>query len=138
MGGNDVTFAELDPDTGERFQRLRRELGVQSFGLNLLTLEPGQRSRVHVHEHQEEVYLVLEGELTLVVEGTDHKLGHGRLARVPGPVRRQLVNRGAERVVLIALGGAGEHESRDALAWNSWDEEGPGQSPQDVPLPDDL
>ena len=57
---------------------------------------------------------------------------------MPGPVRRQLVNRGAERVVLIALGGAGEHDSRDALAWNSWDEEGPGHPPQDVPLPDDL
>ena len=139
MSESEVTFAELDPDTGERFQRLRRELGVQSFGLNLLTLQPGQRSRVHVHEHQEEVYLVLEGELTLVVEGTDHALGRGRLARVPGPVKRQLVNRGAERVVLIALGGAGgEHESRDALAWNSWDEEGPGHPPQDVPLPDDL
>ena len=53
-------------------------------------------------------------------------------------MRRQLVNRGSERLVLIALGGAGEHESRDALAWESWDEEGPGRQPQDVPLPDDL
>jgi len=134
-----VTFAELDPDSGERFQRLRRELGVQSFGLNLLTLQPGQRSRVHVHEQQEEVYLVLEGELTLVFDDhAEHALTRGRLARVPGPVRRQLVNRGQERVVLIALGGAGEHESRDALAWGSWDEDGPGRQPQDVPLPDDL
>ncbi len=134
-----VTFAELDPDSGERFQRLRRELGVQGFGLNLLTLQPGQRSRVHVHEQQEEVYLVLEGELTLVFDGgNEHAMARGRLARVPGPVRRQLVNRGQKRVVLIALGGAGEHESRDALAWQSWDEEGPGRQPQDVPLPDDL
>lgn len=138
MSESEVTFAELDPDGGERFQRLRRELGVQSFGINLLVLAPGQRSRVHVHEHQEEVYLVTEGELTLIVEGTDHALPAGRLARVPGAVRRQLVNRGAERVVLIALGGAGEHESRDALAWESWDEQGPGRSPAEVPLPDDL
>ena len=138
MSESEVTFAELDPDSGERFQRLRRELGVQSFGLNLLTLHPGQRSRVHRHEHQEEVYLVLEGELTLVVEGTEHTLGRGRLARVPASVRRQLVNRGSERLALIALGGSGEHESRDGVAWNSWDEEGPGRPPQDVPLPDDL
>lgn len=138
MSESQVTFAELDPDSGERFQRLRRELGVQSFGINLLVLQPGQRSRVHVHEHQEEVYLVTDGELTLIVEGTDHALPAGRLARVPGAVRRQLVNRGAERVVLIALGGAGEHESRDALAWESWDEQGLGRSPAEVPLPDDL
>ena len=138
MSESQVTFAELDPDSGERFQRLRRELGVQSFGINLLVLQPGQRSRVHVHEHQEEVYLVTDGELTLIVEGTDHALPAGRLARVPGAVRRQLVNRGAERVVLIALGGAGDHESRDALAWESWDEQGLGRSPAEVPLPDDL
>ena len=138
MSGNDVTYAELDRDTGERFQRLRRELGVQSFGLNLLALQPGQRSRVHVHEHQEEVYLVLEGELTLVFEDGERALGPDEVARVPGPVRRQLVNRGPGRVVLIALGGAGEHESRDALAWVDWDEEGPGRGPADVPWPDDL
>ena len=138
MSDSEVTFAELDPDTGERFQRLRRELGVQSFGLNLLTLRAGQRSRVHVHERQEEVYLVLEGELTLIVEGGEHALGKGMVARVPRAVKRQLLNRGSERLVLIALGGAGEHESRDALAWESWDEEGPGRQPQEVPLPDDL
>lgn len=138
MADPDVTFATLDPDSGERFQRLRRELGVESFGINLLTLQPGQRSRVHVHERQEEVYLVLAGELTLVVEGEEHALARGRLARAAPSVRRQLVNRGSERVELIALGGAGEHESRDALAWSSWEEEGPGGSPADVPLPDDL
>lgn len=138
MADIDVTFAAIDPDSGERFQRLRRELGVESFGINLITLQPGQRSRIHVHEHQEEVYLVLEGELTLTLEGEDHALARGRLARVGPAVRRQLVNRGSERVVLIALGGAGEHEGRDALAWSAWDEEGPGKSPADVPLPEDL
>jgi uncharacterized cupin superfamily protein len=138
MAEPDVTFATLDLDSGERFQRLRRDLGIQSFGMNLAILEPGQRGRVHLHSEQEEVYLVLEGELTLVVEGEDHAVPRAGLARVPPPVRRQLVNRGSERVVLIALGGAGEHHSRDALAWTSWDDEGPGGSPADVPLPEDL
>ena len=138
MSDTDVTFAELNPDKGERFQRLRRELGVQSFGINLLTLRRGQRSRVHVHERQEEVYLVLEGELTLIVEGAEHALGKGMLASVPSAVKRQLLNRGPERLVLLALGGAGEHESRDGLAWESWDEQGPGRPPQEVPLPEDL
>jgi hypothetical protein len=41
-------------------------------------------------------------------------------------------------VVLIALGGSGEHVSRDAVAWTSWEEEGPGRSPADVPMPEDL
>jgi len=54
----DVSFAKLDPDAHEdRFRRLRRDLGVSSFGINLLVFEPGQRSRIHRHERQEEVYL---------------------------------------------------------------------------------
>ena len=58
-----TSFTKLDLDAGERFVRLRRELGIESFGLNLLVLEPGQGSRIHRHRHQEEAYVVLEGEL---------------------------------------------------------------------------
>jgi uncharacterized cupin superfamily protein len=134
----DIAFAALDRDSGERFQALRRELGVSSFGMNLIVLQPGQRGRIHAHERQEEVYLVLEGELTLVVEGGEHVLGPDRLVRVGPEVRRQLIGAGPERVVLLALGGAGEHVGRDGLAWESWQDEGPGRPPQDIPLPDDL
>src|SRR4051812_19134433 len=138
MTGPDIAFASLDPDTGERFQSLRRELGVSTFGINLITLQPGQRGRIHAHERQEEVYLVTEGELTLVLEGTEHTLERGRLARVGPAVRRQLVNRGRERLVMLALGGSNEHVGRDARAWSSWDDDGEGRPPQEIPLPDDL
>src|SRR5215213_10252047 len=123
----DVAFASLDLDNEERFQSLRRELGVSSFGINLITLNPGARGRIHAHERQEEVYLVIEGELTLVVEGGEHVLGRGRAARVGPAVRRQLVNQGPERLALLALGGAGEHVGRDGRAWESWDAGGPGR-----------
>ena len=63
-----VSYTSLDPAGEDRFQRLRQELGISSFGLNLLRLRPGGSSRIHRHEHQEEAYLVLEGTLTLVVE----------------------------------------------------------------------
>jgi mannose-6-phosphate isomerase-like protein (cupin superfamily) len=132
-----VQITALDPDAG-MFQTLRRELGVTSFGINSLTLAPKQRLRVHRHERQEEVYLVLEGELTLIVEGEENVLAKGALVRVPPELRRQLTNPGSERVVLLALGGSGEHEGRDGRAWSSWDEEGEGRSPQEVPLPEDL
>jgi mannose-6-phosphate isomerase-like protein (cupin superfamily) len=138
MTDRDIAFAAIDRDHGERFQPLRRELGVTSFGLNVIALQPGQRGRIHAHDRQEEVYVVLEGELTLVVEGEEHVLGPDRAVRVGPDVRRQLVNAGRERLVLIALGGAGEHAGRDGRAWTSWDDAGPGRPPPDVPLPDDL
>jgi uncharacterized cupin superfamily protein len=138
MAEPDVEFTSLNPGSGERFQSLRRELGVRSFGMNLITLQPGERGRVHSHKHQEEVYVVLQGELTLVLEDEEHTVKRAGAVRVGPEVRRQLVNRGPERLVLLALGGAGDHVGRDGRAWESWDERGPGRPPQEVPLPDDL
>jgi hypothetical protein len=70
--------------------------------------------------------------------GEEHVLGRGQLARVGPAVRRQLVNHGDERLVLLALGGSGDHQGRDGRAWHSWEDNGKGRPPQEVPLPDDL
>jgi mannose-6-phosphate isomerase-like protein (cupin superfamily) len=134
----EFSTAAIDPATDELFRPLRRELGVESLGINQITLQPGQRMRVHVHERQDEVYLVLEGTLTLIVEAEEHTLGAGTLARVGPRTRRQIGNRGNELAVLLVVGAAGEHVSRDARAWGSWDEEGEGRSPREVPLPPDF
>jgi mannose-6-phosphate isomerase-like protein (cupin superfamily) len=131
-----VSFAALDPGTEERFLPLRRMLGVTSFGLNQIVLRPGQRGRIHRHRDQEEVYLVLSGTLTLVIERAARELGQGELARVAPEVRRFIANRGEEDVVLIALGGATEHVGRDGEAFVDWDQE-QGAPPQEVPLPPD-
>ncbi|MBV9422537.1 MAG: cupin domain-containing protein [Solirubrobacterales bacterium] len=132
-----TTRARLDPDTDDRFLPLRRQLEVTSFGLNQIVLAPGQRGRIHRHQRQEEVYLVLEGRLTLAIEGQETELEQGELIRVAPRLRRQLVNRGPGRLVLIALGGAGEHEGRDGEAFASWEGDVP-LSPQELPLPSDL
>ena len=131
-----VSFAALDPDPEERFVPLRRMLDVTSFGLNQIVLRPGQRGRIHRHRDQEEVYLVLAGTLTLVIEREAKELGQGELARVAPEVRRFIANRGQENVVLIALGGATEHVGRDGEAFETWDQE-TGAPPQEVPLPED-
>jgi uncharacterized cupin superfamily protein len=132
-----VSFTQLEVADGERFLALRRELGVSTFGINAIAFAPGQRGRIHRHEHQEEVYLVLEGELLLLIEGEEHTLGCGALARVAPGVRRQLVNRRPQRLVLLALGGATEHAGRDGVAYSSW-EAAEGAPPQETPLPDDV
>ncbi len=129
--------ARLDPDVGERFLPLRRALGVTAFGMNQIVLQPGQRGRIHRHRGQEEVYLVLEGRLTLLVEGEANEMGQGELIRVAPQVRRQLVNLGPGRLVLLALGGANEHQGRDGEAFVHWDDEVP-VTPQELPMPRDL
>src|SRR5437588_7628295 len=129
--------ARITVDTEERFVPLRRQLGVTSFGMNLIVLQPGQRGRIHRHARQEEVYLVLDGTLTLLVERDEASLERGELVRVAPDLRRQLVNRGPNRLVVLALGGDGEHAGRDGEAFASWDEER-GAPPQEVQLPADL
>src|SRR6478609_7706751 len=118
-----VSYSKLDPEHEERFLSLRRELGVTTFGINQILLRPGQRGRIHRHEHQEEVFLVISGTLTLYVEAEPRELTAGEIARVAPQVRRQLVNRDTENCLLLALGGAHEHVGRDGEAFTSWDQE---------------
>jgi mannose-6-phosphate isomerase-like protein (cupin superfamily) len=132
-----VATAPNGPDA-EFFEPIRRHLGAESIGVNRLELQPRQRLRVHLHERQEELYLVLSGTLTLIVEEVENEIPVGTLARVGASTRRQVANRGDVPVVFLAFGAAGEHESRDALAWSSWEENGPGRSPREVPLPPDF
>jgi len=132
-----VSTTRLDPDGEERFQLLRRELGVSAFGLNYLRLRPRQRGRIHAHERQEEVYVVLEGTLTLVIEGEERTLARGEVARVAPAVRRQLANRGDETLLVLTIGGDGAHEGRDGVAFTAWKDREARPIPE-VPLPPDL
>lgn len=133
--GFDTT--RIDFETTERFVSLRRALGVESVGINQLTLAPRQRGRIHRHGRQEEIYLVLAGTLTVLIEGEPHELTTGELARVAPHLRRQLVNAGDERCVILAVGAADGYVGRDGEAFASWDDTD-GRPPQEVPLPDDL
>src|ERR687893_388880 len=132
-----ISFGSLDHAGSDRFQRLRAELGVETFGLNLIRLAPRQRGRIHAHERQEEVYVVLSGTLTLATADGEHELGPNACARVAPGVRRQLMNRGRERCVLLAMGGAEPHHGRDGIAFEDWDS-AEGRSPQAMPMPPDL
>jgi uncharacterized cupin superfamily protein len=131
-----VSYTALEPDSEERFVSLRRALGVTTFGLNQIILRPGQRGRIHRHTNQEEVYLVLEGTLSLVFEDEVKELGKGEIARVAPDVRRYIANRHPENVLLIALGAAVEHVGRDGEAFAAWEDAEP-TSPQNLPLPPD-
>jgi len=138
-----VTFADLadSPELGR--QVLNDDLALESFGMSFMVFRPGQQWRIHVHEDQEEVYLVLSGELTLLIEGDDgvpneQVLRARQVARVSPGVRRQVVNRGPVEVQFIAIGAAGRHERWDALAWHSWEQTGKGLPPEEIPLPNDL
>lgn len=135
--GSGVSFTRLQLDDPDRFVRVGRDLGVSTFGLNLVLLRAGQRMRIHRHHRQEEVYVVVRGTLTLLIEQEKHTLEVGDVVRVAPPARRQLVNQGTELCAILALGGAELHDGRDAEAFLDWGDE-QGLEPRDVPLPGDV
>jgi mannose-6-phosphate isomerase-like protein (cupin superfamily) len=85
---------------------LRDALDCENLGVTLLELEPDAKGKEHDHadEGHEEVYLVVEGELTAEVDGDTVTIGEGEALRVDPGTTRQLFNRGDERV-RVAIAG---------------------------------
>jgi mannose-6-phosphate isomerase-like protein (cupin superfamily) len=132
-----VGMTQLQPAAAERFVSLRRQLGVTTFGINQIILRPGERGRIHRHERQEEVYLVIDGTLTVFLDGEPTDIPAGGLVRIAPEVRRQIANLGPGPTLIVALGGAVRHEGRDGVAFTDW-QDATGAAPQEVPLPTDI
>ena len=89
------------------FKRARAELGVESFGMQVIDLPPNFKDfpeHDHAEEGQEEVYLLLHGDATLVVDGEEVPLDEQTLVRV-GPAARRKIDSGERAPRLLALGG---------------------------------
>ena len=114
----DVTVKRIDEmdSLGGVFARARAELGVSSFGLGVHDFPPNQTGHpnhnhltmpeemAHANDGQEEVYVVLSGEVTLVADGEEHVLEPGTIARVgPGQTRQLVTHERPARV--LAIGG---------------------------------
>jgi uncharacterized cupin superfamily protein len=103
-----------DLGEGPGFRKVRAPLGVTEFGVNAIVLPPGYTSRRHYHERQQELYLVLSGEIEFEIDGARNTLGPGGLARVDAPIVRSLRNTSeTDEAVYFCVGGAGGYVGRD-------------------------
>jgi len=95
------------------------ELGVQSFGLQVLDLPAGfadYPEHDHAHDRQEEVYVVLAGAAELVVDGEQIHVDAGSLVRVEAAAKRKLVPGPAGvRVLAIGCVPRGDYERPDVF-----------------------
>lgn len=103
---------------GPGFRKIRRQLGVEAFGVNAIVLPPGYAAQPHFHERQEELYFVHRGTVEFefhLDEGQRHVLGEGGLARVDAATVRRVRNvSDTEEAVFVCVGGAGGYVGRDA------------------------
>ena len=98
---------EMDAIFGGGFVRARAELGVTSFGCQVVQLPAnfaGYPEHDHAGEGQEEVFVVLDGEGRMTVDGEEIALDRETMVRV-GPAARRKVVAGAQGLRLLALGG---------------------------------
>jgi mannose-6-phosphate isomerase-like protein (cupin superfamily) len=89
------------------FKRARAELGVESFGMQVIEMPPNFENYPE-HDHSEggveEVYLVLRGSAAIDVDGERVQVDPSTMIRV-GPGAKRKIIPGDQGVRILALGG---------------------------------
>jgi quercetin dioxygenase-like cupin family protein len=84
----------------------RKALGTSAFGFNLVEIEPGGEMPEHTEAEsgQVELYVILEGDGVLRIEGEDHPAPPGTFASIEPPVSRTILNRSDAPVTAMLIG----------------------------------
>ena len=108
---------ELEREYG-KWVLVRRSLGVSSFGINAVELPPGESIPEHdeTGRDHEELFLVLEGAPTLVVDDADHPLREGSFARLDPTLKRTVRNDG-DSVARVLIVSAPVSSGSEPMGW---------------------
>ncbi len=99
-------FEVLEGSGDSTWRLARKALGTSAFGFNLVEIDPGGQ----IPEHDEaasgqlELYVILEGEAVLRIDGEDHPAPAGTFASIEPPVSRTILNRSPEKVAAMLIG----------------------------------
>jgi mannose-6-phosphate isomerase-like protein (cupin superfamily) len=89
-----------EPSEGGEFRTLLAPEVGGSLAVYLLTIT---ESAPHVHEKEDQIYIVREGRGTVEVEGERREVGPGDLVRIPRGARHCLVSLDGQPVTLYSL-----------------------------------
>jgi mannose-6-phosphate isomerase-like protein (cupin superfamily) len=97
---------------------VRRSLGCRSFGINRVEIAAGDSIPSHDERarDQEEVFLVLARDATIVIDGEEHPAPAGTFARVDPHHDRTVRNHGGEPVSLLIV-SAPVTSGYDPMEW---------------------
>ena len=77
------------------------------FGINVSVLEPGERMGMYHREQGQEAFLVLAGECTLIVEGTERRLVAWDFFYCAPETEHIIVASGGQSAIVLAVGARG-------------------------------
>jgi uncharacterized cupin superfamily protein len=100
------------------FFKMRRALGTTAFGINEVRVPPAATGTEHdeVETGHEEVYVVLEGAGTFVIDGEDIAVSAGDYLRVDAAATRQVTG-GSQGLRFIVVGAKPQprYDGRESL-----------------------
>lgn len=84
---------------------VRKGLNVGSFGLNVVEIASGESIPEHneLERDQEEVFIVLDGDAVIVIDGDEHSAPARTFCRVAPPLQRTVRNDGEKPVQLLIV-----------------------------------
>lgn len=106
----DYTLKKIDEMEGiffNAFKRARAELGVESFGMQVIDFPPNADQHPehdHLHDGQEEVYIPLRGTGEVEIDGERLTIDPETMIRV-GPDTKRKIFTGEEPLRLLIVGG---------------------------------
>lgn len=117
MGGFTIKHDdELERDYG-KWVLVRKSLGIGSFGANMVELPAGDSIPEHdeTDRDQEEVFFVVSGAPTMVVDGVDHPLREGSCVRLDPTPKRTIRNDGdaVAKVLILSAPVSSGYEPMD-------------------------
>ena len=99
-------FEEMEGSGGATWRLARKTLGAEAFGFNVVDIEAGGEIPAHDHsgDNQEEVFVILEGQGTLVTDGDEHDAPAGTFCRLAPEVNRTIKNNSDATVRALLIG----------------------------------
>ncbi len=99
-------FEEMEGSGGATWRLARKTLGAESFGFNVVDIEAGGQIPAHDHaeDDQEEVFIILEGQGTIVTDDTEHDAPAGTFCRFAPEVNRTIRNNSDGNVRALLIG----------------------------------
>jgi uncharacterized cupin superfamily protein len=99
-------FEVMEGSGGATWRLARKTLGAEAFGFNVVDIGPGGEIPAHDHaaEDQEEVFIILDGQGTIVTGDQEHEAPAGTYCRFAPDVRRTIRNKSDAPVRALLIG----------------------------------
>jgi quercetin dioxygenase-like cupin family protein len=111
-------FEVMEGSGDSTWMLARKALGTSAFGFNLVEIAPGGQIPEHdeTASGQHELYIILDGEATMRLDGEDHPAPAGTFASIEPPASRTILNRSDAPVTALLI-GVQPQGGYEAMSW---------------------